>query len=242
MKKIILILIVVVIFIIYLITMDRKVYYLTLGDELSISNYDNEDINYSYKLKDYLDNKNKLEVFVNGFSKENNRITDVINNINNNVKVNYEGKDISIQNALIKADLLTLSIGMNDIISRINIKTVNSSDSYDFLYDDIDEIVNDLDEMMHLVRQYCKEKIIIIGLYYPFKEQNQELLNIFLYANNKFRDISEKYNIKYIDVYNQFLENDNYLSSTNVLYPSKDGYNAIYDQVIIVINNTIKNS
>ena len=239
MKRIILILIVAIIFIIYLITADRKVYYLTLGDELSISSDDKGNKGYSYNLNEYLNNKNKLEIFINDFSKINNRITDVINEINGNIKINHNGKNISIKNALIKTDLLTLSIGMNDIISRINIKNINVSDNYDFLYDDIDEIVADLDNMMNLIRKYCKENIYFTGLYYPFRNQDQELLNIFLYANNKFRNISEKYNIKYIDIYNQFLENDNYLSSTNGLYPSYEGHKLIYDQIVIAINNSV---
>ena len=243
MKKLILILIVISIFIIYILTVDRKIYYLTLGDELSIINYDNNDDSASAKLSNYLSGKNKLEVFINNFSRENYHITDVINDINNNTKTNHNNKDISIKNALIKADLLTISIGMNDITAMINIKNINTSDSYEFLYNDIDKISDDLDQLLYLLRKYCKENIILIGLYYPFNEQNQELTNIFLYANNKFKTISEQYNINYIDIYHQFLENENYLSSKKLLYPSSDGYNAIYDQLVVTINNTmLKNS
>lgn len=243
MKKIILILISAIILIIYLLTADRKIYYLTLGDELSVINYDDNDKSYSSKLSEYLDSKNKLEIFINDFSKENYRTTDVINDINNNIKIKYGNKNISIKNALIKADLLTISIGMNDIVSRINIKNINVYDNYEFLYDDVDKICNDLDQLLNLLRQYCKENIILIGLYYPFREQNQELTNIFLYANNKFKTVSEKYKISYVDIYNQFLENDDYLSSKAILYPSSDGYRVIYDQVKITINNTLlKNS
>lgn len=239
MKKIIVFLVIAVIFIIYLITLDRKVYYLAIGDELSISSKEG----YSKKIETYLRSKDKLEIFIDDFSTSNYRITDVINDINNNVKINHNNKDISKKNALIKADLITASIGMNDITSRINIKNINLSDNYDFLYEDVDEIINDLDQMLELLRKYCKEDIILVGLYYPFKVQNKELVNIFLYANNKFKVECEKYNINYIDIYNLFLENSDYLSSENNLYPSGDGYEAIYNQVVVTINNTLlKNS
>lgn len=238
MKKILISSVVVLlIFVIYLMTIDKKVYYLTLGDELSVST--DEVVSFSDKVVRYLNNNEKLEIFVNDFSKENYYIKDVINDIKENKKVTHENKSISIKNALIKADLLTISIGMNDITSKINIKNINLSSNYSFLYNDIDEIVVDLDEMLKLIRSYCKEDIILLGLYYPFNIQNQELVNIFLYGNNKFKDVADKYNVRYIDIYNIFLEDDKYLSKNNTLYPSQTGYNTIAEQIVVTINNTV---
>lgn len=229
--------VIILIFIIYLTTLDRRVYYLTIGDELSIST--DEVVSYSDKVVRYLNDNEKLEIFVNDFSKNNYYIKDVVSDIKENKKVNHENKSISIKNALIKADLLTISIGMNDITSKINIKNVNLSNNYSFLYDDIDKIVVDLDEMLKIVRQYCKEDIILLGLYYPFNIQNKELVNIFLYGNNKFKEVANKYNVRYIDVYNIFLEDDKYLSINNTLYPSQTGYNTITEQIVVTINNTV---
>lgn len=229
--------VVLLIFVIYLTTIDKKVYYLTLGDELSLST--DEVVSYSDKVVRCLNNNEKLEIFVNDFSKDNYYIKDVISDINENKRINHENKKISIKNALIKADLLTISIGMNDIISKINIKNLNLSNNYSFLYNDIDEIVNDIDEMLKLVRSYCKEDIILLGLYYPFNLQNQELVNIFLYGNNKFKEVADKYNVRYIDIYNIFLEDDKYLSKNNTLYPSQTGYNTIAEQIVVTINNTV---
>ena len=238
MKKILITsMVVLLIFVIYLTTTDKKVYYLTLGDELSVST--DEVISFSDNVVRYLNDKEKLEIFVNDFSKDNNYINDVINDIKENKKINHENKNISIKNALIKADLLTISIGMNDITSKINIKSVNLSRDYSFLYNEIDKIVVNLDEMLKLVRSYCKEDIILLGLYYPFNIQNKELVNIFLYGNNKFKEAADKYNVRYIDIYNIFLENDKYLSINNPLYPSQTGFNTIAEQIVVTINNTV---
>lgn len=229
--------VILLIFIIYLTTIDKKVYYLTLGDELSVST--DEIVSFSDKVVRYLSDNEKLEIFVNDFSKDNYNINDVIDDIKENKKVNYENKSISIKNALIKADLLTISIGMNDITSKINIKNINLSNNYSFLYNEIDEVVIELDEMLKLIRIYCKEDIVLLGLYYPFNIQNQELVNIFLYGNNKFKEVADKYNVRYIDIYNIFLENDKYLSENNTLYPSQTGYNTIAEQIVVTINNTV---
>lgn len=238
MKKILITSVVVLlIFIIYLTTLDKKIYYLTLGDELSIST--DEVVSYSESISKYLDENKKLEAFVDEFSENNYHITDIINDIKDNRKVKHENKDISIKNALIKADLLTISVGMNDIASKINIKNLNLSNDYSFLYNDIDVIINDLEELLTLVRQYCKEDIVLVGLYYPFSVQNQELVNIFLYGNAKFKEISDKYNVKYIDIYNIFLEDEKNLSSPSTLYPSQIGYETIAEQIVVTINNTV---
>ncbi len=238
MKKILITsLVVLLIFIIYLTTIDKKIYYLTLGDELSIST--DEVVSYSESISNYLDENNKLEVLVDEFSQNNHHITDIIKDIKDNRKAKHENKDISIKNALIKADLLTISVGMNDITSKINIKNLNLSNDYSFLYNDIDEITNDLEELLTLVRQYCKEDIVLVGLYYPFSVQNQELVNIFLYGNTKFKEISDKYKVKYIDIYNIFLEDEKYLSLPRTLYPSQTGYETIAEQIVVTINNTV---
>ena len=238
MKKILISSIVVLlIFVIYLTMIDKKVYYLTLGDELSVST--DEVVSFSDKVVRYLNDNEKLEIFVNDYAKDNYYIKDVISDIKENKKVNHENKNISIKNALIKSDLLTISIGMNDITSKINIKNINLSSNYSFLYNDIDKIVVDLDEMLKLVRSYCKEDIILLGLYYPFNIQNQELVNIFLYGNNKFKEVTDKYNVRYIDIYNIFLEDDKYLSKNNGLYPSQTGFNTIAEQIVVTINNTV---
>ena len=210
---------------------------MTLGDELSIST--DEVVSFSESISNYLNENNKLEILVNEFSENNYHITDIINDIKDNRKEKHETKEISIKNALIKADLLTISVGMNDITSKINIKNLNMSNDYSFLYNDIDEIANDLDELLTVVRQYCKEDIILVGLYYPFTVQNQELVNIFLYGNTKFKEISTKHNVYYIDIYNIFLEGEKNLTVPSNLYPSQMGYETIAEQIIVTINNTV---
>ena len=79
--------VILLIFIIYLTTIDKKVYYLTLGDELSVST--DEIVSFSDKVVRYLSDNEKLEIFVNDFSKDNYNINDVIDDIKENKKVNY---------------------------------------------------------------------------------------------------------------------------------------------------------
>ena len=238
MKKILLVILVTVtIFMIYLLNMDRKVYYVALGDDITTTNLD-QSKGYSNYIKEYLDYYDQLEKYIYQFSKESYRITDIISDINNNKKVTIEDTEKTIKNALIKADLLTLSIGLNDLSSRINRQNINFINDYESLYNAVDQISEDLEELLILLRQYCKENIFLIGIYYPYHDQNLDLNAVFSYFNNKFKELSAMYDIEYIDIYDIFIENPGYLSETSI-YPSEEGLEAISRQIIVTINNTI---
>ena len=242
MKKILLIFsIIVIVFIIYITTVDRKIYYVALGDNITTLELNNNK-GFSNHINNYLNHYNKLESYINQFSKENYRITDIISDINNNKKIIVGNREKTIKNALIKADLLTLSIGLNDFTAKINNQNIDYINDYQTLYNYVDQICNDLEQLLVLIRQYCKEEIFLVGMYYPYSIQNIKLVNVFSYLNNRFKDISEFYDINYVDIYDLFMENPNYISST-MIYPSKEGLEVIASQIIVTINTTIiKNS
>ena len=234
MKKLLIIgIIILSIFIIYLTTLDKKVYYLTLGDEIALGLTQNGyyEKNYTEYIKEYLDKKNKLEKYINEFSTQGYRITDIINDINNNKEI--EDTKITIKNALIKADLITLSIGTNDIISKIeDTKKLNKID-YKNLEKNMQTIQKDLEKLLKELREYCKEDIILIGIY--INTDNERCNDIILKTNEQMEEISNKYNIKYIDLYN-------ILNSNQKAYPTKEDQKLISNKIIEEINKNLLNS
>lgn len=231
MKKILVIGVVIIsIFLIYLTTIDKKVYYVSLGDEISLGMTKEGYYEKSYPIyiKEYLEEKKKLEIFIDDYETQGYRITDLINDINNNKEVEETNK--TIKNALIKSDLITLSIGTNDIISKINTEKALTKIDYNRLYKNIDEIINDLDKLLKLIREYCKEDIILIGI--NIQTEDEKLNEIINYANEKFKDISEKYKIYYIDYLKK--EQNKYK-----IYPTKEEYKQISEQIIYTINSNL---
>ena len=229
MKKILVIGVVIIsIFLIYLTTIDKKVYYVSLGDEISLGMTKEGYYEKSYPIyiKEYLEEKKKLEIFIDDYETQGYRITDLINDINNNKEVEETNK--TIKNALIKSDLITLSIGTNDIISKINTEKALTKIDYNRLYKNIDEIINDLDKLLKLIREYCKEDIILIGI--NIQTEDEKLNEIINYANEKFKEISEKYKIYYIDYLKK--EQNKYK-----IYPTKEEYKQISEQIIYTINS-----
>ena len=113
--------------------------------------------------------------------------------IEDNKKIKINDSEQTIKNALIKADLLTFSIGMNDINYKIGNASINE------LYDYSDEILKDAEILFIILREYCKEDIIMLNYYNIYDSEYDEIFN---YINSKLDEIASEYNIKVIDLNN----------------------------------------
>lgn len=234
MKKILTFIIVLLsVFLIYLGFKDKKIYYLSLGDSLSLGKnpYNILDYGYSEYIKDYLREKGLLETYVDGLNREDKRIIDIISDIKNNKKILVDNKEKNFQHVLIKSDLITLSIGSNDLLSNIKL-------GYDFnnidLYNKFDQLLLDYEDLFKLLREYCKEQIILIGLYNS--TNYRELDEFFNYTDIKLNELSIKYNIQFIKISTEF-KNNKYFPNSKNLFPNKEGYIFIGDEVKKLIEN-----
>ena len=211
MKKIIFSIITfVVVFLIYYFNISEKTYYVSIGDYLAygINNFDKVDNNYSNNIKEHY--KKILDNYVNFSSTDDYRVNDLINDINYNKEIRYNNKEYKIQNLLIKANLMTISIGMNDLIYKKNID-----------YDYVDNLLKDIDELLILIRKYNKDKIYFLSFYNSIN--NKELIE---YSNKKLKKICEKNKINFVDISNlnkYIIEN---------MYPTNDGYTYITEQIL----------
>ncbi len=225
MKKILVFgLIILAVFLIYLCNLDKKVYYLALGDN------QNNQKSYSTHIKDYLKKQKLLETYVK--TKNTYRTTDLINKIKQNKKINHNKKEITMQNALIKADLVTLSIENKDIIEKIEKNDITNK-----TYNYIDDLTKDLDKLLSLTREYCKEDIIMTGYYnpYPKNKQSEKIIN---YLNKKYKETSKKYNVIYVEIDTLFKENPAFINDKS----TKDSSKAISGEIIGRINKTLLKS
>ena len=225
-KKIILILLLISIFLIGINVKDNKISYISIGDGLSKGmNYNNfESIGYSDYLYNYLKKNNKIELYTKDFSNENNRITDLIDDINNNISININNKKIYIQNAIKNADILTISIGMNEILYKYG-NHVNDG----YMYSYIDECISDLNKLMKIITKLNNKDIFLLGFYNP--TDDNELDEFIKYTNNKIKDLFSNYKINYVDTYNIFNNNKHLIYNKNNYYPNQDGYKLIANSI-----------
>ena len=181
MKKILLIIfILLLVFLIYYLNIDRKKYVLSIGDSTILNNIKlDEDIKKLYG--------KKLEKYVLYGNDGDYRIIDLINDINNNKNFIYDSYKYTLDNVLIKADIIIVSIGMNDL------KYNKNNNNYDY----IDEVINDLDKLFSIIRKYSKEKILVFNYYLD----NDKLTR---YVNSRLGKLVNKYKIDIIDYDNDY--------------------------------------
>lgn len=157
---------------IYIFNLDRKVYVLELTQN-----------NYSNYITTYLKNKNKFERYVNGFIEKDDRTTDLLKYIDNNKKIQLGSNNYTLQNSLIKADIILVEIGSKEA-------------EYISNYNDADEFLSDIEKLFLDLRKYSKEKIIYIG---PILDTRFEK-----YINNKLENLCDKNKIIFIP-YDEYL-------------------------------------
>lgn len=171
------------VFLIYLSTIDKKVYFLTLTSDKNNL--------YNDKIKNDLEKQGLLEQYITCFNKEDRRITDSIKMIEDNETRKTNKKDQSIKNALIKADVVVIETGKVDLFSKLAYE-----ENEEELYEYVDELIKDLDTYLSLVRMYCKEDVYLLKIYNPQNKFNE---NVIRYMNEQMQMKAQKYKIHYID-------------------------------------------
>lgn len=249
MKKIlVLVLIIGIPILIYLLTINNKVYYVALGDSLAAGQTPYGQVAYGYAdyVSSELENKNKLDFFTKKFAVSGYRTTDLLNDINDNKKIMVDNKGITIKHVLTKADVVTLSIGANDLFYKMGINNLDIAYySETDLKKYVDQVVSDVEKTIIAIKRYCKEDIILVGYYNPLwhmrKSYAKEIDPVFVYANEQLKKLSEKYTLYYVDIHKLFEKNLDYLPNPLDIHPSEKGYIAISKEIMKIVNEKVLN-
>ncbi len=247
-KYIFLILVIIGIFWIYKLNSNNKIYYISLGDSLAAGQNPYGEIGYGYSdyVNKYLKSQNLVEFYSKDFAASGDRIIDLINKIEKNEKVELHDKELRIQTAIEKADVITLSIGANDLFEHAglndmnyNLEKLSEAEKY------LDEISENLDKLIKLIRKYNNKKVILVGYYNPLSplssKYTRELEPLFMKVNEEYEKVATKNNCDYIDVYEIFKENPEYLPNPTDIHPSNSGYEVISAQIIDILKKSNTN-
>lgn len=225
MKKVILILILFLsCYFIYNKTKDDKLYYLAIGDFLSKGIDKNGTIVYGYNdyIKINLEKNKILKGYNNTFTNSDYRIIDIIKIL----EYNEKKESISLNYIIKKADIISISLGMNELNYKLNKDTKN-------IYTYIDLMINNYDKILSYINSFHHKKVFILGYYNIFDNYD----DIFNYANYKLEELCNEYNYTYIDLSKIFNNNPIYFNSENNLIPNEKGYEKISQIIIEKIKN-----
>ena len=235
MKKIIIIILIVFsIFIIYKTNDDNLVDYMAIGDSISlgINSYGNHSYGFNDYLKSYLENNNLLHHYNSLYSKDDYKIEELINDIKTNKNIIYDDKTYNIKKELREADLLTISIGMDELVGILS-----ENNHFSDIKDKLDEFSNNMDKLIKAVTSLSKTKVILLGYYNPTNNLDKNTNQIFAYLNDKYQSIAKKYSITYIDIYEEIKKDKNYLPNKKDYHLTSKGYLKIASKIIETIED-----
>ena len=226
MKKLILLIILIIptIYIIYIFNNNHNINYTSLGDGYAQGINSYGIINYSYSdyLKDYLLDINKLGNYNNEFSYKNATINSLYNDIITNKHINNN----NLKQLLRNTDILTLSIGLNDLLFKLSIEDNIKKDIYK-------EIKYEYDLLIKEINKYYHKDIYVIG-YYATPKVNHNYIN----ELNKILKSNKK--IIYINTAFINKNSNKYLLNSNNIYPNHQGYKEISNKLISKISKKLE--
>ena len=224
MKKAILILFIFLsCYFIYNATTDNKLYYLNIGDGLAVGINNNQVISagYGQRIKDRLILDDKLEGYNSSFTSSDYRITDINRAIIFHEKVYVNGDEFTINELLKKADIVTISVGMNELYYKLLMNNDN-------IYGYINDMLDDMRELLSNVKRFNDGEVFVLG-YYNVTNSDYD---VFTYLNYNLEKIVKDDKFIFIDLDKIFVNKDDFFKNNDVFYPNNDGYEKIFKIIV----------
>ena len=199
-------------YVVYNVTEDNRVNYMAIGDGIVFG--------YKDLISDYLMDSKKLDNFNDSFVNCDYRITDLINKIKYNDYVVLDNKRVYINQVLKEADIITLSIGNNELYYKISLNNEG-------IYEYIENMLYDMDILFKEINRYNHRLVFVTGVYNYFGG-NSDLID---YVNLKIKRMAFEEGFVFIDI--DFLNNRyDFFDETKGIWPNMSGYNKIF-QIIL---------
>lgn len=217
-KKIILTILVgsVLTFFIYKIFYHEDMNIMTLGDGVGtgLTAYNVKGYSYNDYLKDYYEKNSILKEYITEFSNAEETTETLILKLQNNYTLESTG--LSITQAISKAKILTVSIGMNELSHKMEIET-----------EEIETYLNNIEKILKLLRIYNKKEIFLTSIYETSFLNNTKVTEI----NNRLKQLCDTYQVHFIDITN-ILKNKEYIFNNTSFYFNYRGHRYISEEIL----------
>lgn len=201
--------------IIYFYTRNNEINIVSLGDGISIgmTPYNISGFSYNDYLKRNYQEINRLNNYYE-FGSFGKTVKELIYEIKENKTYKIKDEDIEIKRAINEADILTISIGMDELSEDKITKEI------------ILDYESDIKELLSIIRVLNNKQVFVIGL---FTINNSELLNIEK-LNTITKIEANKNNFTFIDISHIINKKEYYLDPKSY-YINYQGHFAIYNEL-----------
>jgi len=234
-KLLILLLAIPITYIIFNKTNYNNITYTAIGDGLTlgIDSYGQKIYSYNDYTIDYLKDIKKLRDYNLIFSSPETTIEMVYNKLLKNEKMNYKNTKANIRNILNETDYLVISLGLNDLIYKIQTQQEINGETINIIMNGLDKL---FDDFINEVRKSYNGEIYVVGYYEPIIN-NKIYTNAIKKLNNIYKENDE---VIYISTSIISENNKIFLPNPSSYYPNYKGYQAISSKIIDKISKKLE--
>ena len=203
-------------FFIYKFLYHEDINIVTLGDGISLGKTAFNVQGYSYNdyLKDYFEENSIVKEYITEFSSEEETTTTLLLKLQTNYTL--ESTNTSITQAISKAKILTISLGMYELNNKDELTSPV-----------IDKYIENMEKIVKMLRINNKKDIFLLSLYSTSKIKEDETSNI----NNRLKDLCIKYNITFIDI-SEISKNSDYFFTNTSYFVNYKAHRFISEKII----------
>ena len=236
-KKVLIIILVAAVLtcLIYSVFRTDKKSYLALGDSIArgVSPYGGEMYSYNDYVVEYLRSKKALHTYYRNFTISDLRCNDLIKMIKDNYEMTLNNKKITIQQALVKADYISISVGSYDLYNHLGITNGGESiKSNEELNSYFLSMFTDLDNLLKTIKKYTTGRVVVIGFYNPKVDSEENLDLIFKFIDSSYEMIAEKNSCDYISLNDDISKNLEFLPNMDNIHMNYKGHKIISEKII----------
>lgn len=203
-------------FIIYKHNYHEDMNIVALGDGIAMGQTAYNVTGYSYNdyLKDYYEENSILKEYITEFMDLEETTKTLLLKLQNNYT--FESTNTSITQAISKAKILTISLGMTELNNKEEL-TSNV----------IEEYLKNMDKILKVLKIYNKKNIFVLSLYPSYKIDLAKITVI----NSKLKEICDKYDVTFIDITNIY-NNQEYFFTPASYYFNYKAHRYISEMII----------
>ena len=187
-----------------------------LGDGIALGETAFNVQGYSYNdyLKDYYEENSILKEYITEFAE----VEETTKTLLLKLQTNYtlETTNTSITQAISKAKILTLSLGMYELNNKKELTTAI-----------VDEYLSNMEKILKFFRIYNKKSIVVLSLYPTTKIKEEQIKKI----NDHLEKTCKNYEIKFIDIKN-ISQIPNYFFMKDNYYFNYKGHRYISEKIL----------
>lgn len=187
-----------------------------LGDGIALGEtaYDVQGYSYNDYLRDYYEENSIVKEYIIEFADIEETTKTLLLKLQNNYTL--ESTNTSITQAISKAKILTISLGMYELNNKSELSTKL-----------IEEYLTNMEKIAKMIYIYNKKSLFLIGIY-PTEKISKEQAS---YINERLKTISETYHFTFIDI-EEISNNQNYFFRTKNYYINYKAHRLISEKII----------